>query len=548
MKRKAAYGEDNNVAPKRNRRHLGDPDDDFYDDSGFTSEQESDYESSVIEAPTPLTSRSGESPAPRQKFPSDYKTIRCTYSGCTKTFNRPQRLANHLRSHTGERPFKCEYAGCDKDYQEEKHLRQHVNASHTHEKKFECTHEGCDGKFPTASKLRRHEKVHTGKERFRCRDYPPCNQSFRKHQTLQRHIRSEHLSLPAYPCTHRDSTSNKACEAAFKSPSALRQHIKQEHGELRFWCEACGNDDADGIATKAGFPTEELLRKHLENDHFNCVFCPKIFLARDELENHVESDHSKPQTKVACPWDGCTKSYSKNSNLQSHIRSVHEGHRYVCGQVNLSHISDLTSWTQSEGCGKGFVTKGNLEEHVRHVHMGVPRPQPTHRSTEEHEHSPGDDILGLLSGLGGPTRNTMACTIPGCPRKFIHLPGLKKHLQDGHGLDADNITSSMHALALDPSFVSGFDLGTTPGLEQHNEGIFNGSNDLSGAAFGYEFEGLPGSMSAGMEAEWQNLPCHDAQQWQNYPEMGLEQQSSGVGDITVFIDPALEQMISNDRS
>ncbi len=171
------------------------------DDSDTSDEEQT--------ADTPVTPFS---PA-RKKFPSELKTIKCTWEGCTKTFNRPARLTAHLRSHTNERPYVCTYEGCDKAYLTDKHLQTHIKGSHTHERSYHCDWEACNKSFLTSTRLKRHKEAHKGHERFRCTAYPPCNRTFRKHQTLQRHIRSEHLELAPYPCTYIDRITGEACDA-----------------------------------------------------------------------------------------------------------------------------------------------------------------------------------------------------------------------------------------------------------------------------------------------------------------------------------------------
>ncbi|KFX93437.1 hypothetical protein V490_04842 [Pseudogymnoascus sp. VKM F-3557] len=101
-------------------------------DGNYSDHGESD--ASHDEDPEPTETPQTPFSPPQRKFPSELKTIKCTYDGCTKTFNRPVRLASHLRSHTNERPFACTYADCDKAYIEEKHLKQHIKGSHTHER------------------------------------------------------------------------------------------------------------------------------------------------------------------------------------------------------------------------------------------------------------------------------------------------------------------------------------------------------------------------------------------------------------------------------
>ncbi|KAK4040926.1 hypothetical protein C8A01DRAFT_35100 [Parachaetomium inaequale] len=357
-----------------------------------------------------------------RKFPSDLKTIQCTYPGCPKTFNRPARLAAHLRSHTNDRPHKCPYAGCDKSYLEEKHLAQHIKGSHTHEKKYTCEEEGCGKSFVTATRLRRHAAVHEGAERFRCRGHDGCTLSFRKHQTLQRHVRVAHLGLAAFVCGAED------CEAGFDTAGALRRHVEREHGEVRFWCEECGAEEGDG--RKVGFRTLLMLQAHMRKEHVNCVFCEVKCGSQAELERHVDMYHSgttvEERKTVECTWEGCDKKFTRVSNLNTHIRTAHEGLRFVCGQVDTYEVEDIADWNwQEEGCGQAFISKLKLEEHVRYVHLGRKRP-PKLYTVKSALPGEEDEMSAAV-----PTR-TIPCSADGCEAKFIRHHDLNKHLQKHH--------------------------------------------------------------------------------------------------------------------
>ncbi|KAK3302005.1 uncharacterized protein B0T15DRAFT_541681 [Chaetomium strumarium] len=357
-----------------------------------------------------------------RKFPSDLKTIKCTYPGCPKTFNRPARLAAHLRSHTNDRQYKCPYEGCDKTYLEEKHLAQHIKGSHTHEKKYVCAEEGCGKAFVTATRLRRHAAVHEGAERFRCRGYEGCSLSFRKHQTLQRHVRTAHLGLAAFVCGAED------CAAGFDSAGALRRHVAREHGELRFWCEECGAEEGDG--RKVGFRTLLLLQAHMRKEHVNCMFCDVRCGSQADLERHVDMYHSgttvEDRKTVECTWEGCGKKFTRVSNLNTHIRTAHEGLRFVCGQVDTYGTEDIADWNwKEEGCGQTFVSKLKLEEHVRYVHLGRKRPPSLHTAKSV---LPGEaDEMSAAA----PSR-TIPCSVEGCSAKFVRHADLEKHLRKGH--------------------------------------------------------------------------------------------------------------------
>ncbi|KAM7223733.1 hypothetical protein V8F06_000749 [Rhypophila decipiens] len=378
-------------------------------------------------AATSITSSSPGSRANR-RFPSDLKTIKCTIPGCPKTFNRPARLAAHLRSHTNDRPHKCPYPDCDKDYLEEKHLTQHIKGSHTHEKKYICTEPGCGKSFVTATRLRRHAAVHAGAERFRCRGYEGCDETFRKHQTLQRHIRTAHLGQSAYMC------GNDGCGSGFDTASALKRHINREHGELKFWCDECASNDKDDDdePRRVGFTTLLLLQTHMRREHLNCMFCDAKCGTRYDLERHVDLHHSgttvEERKTVECNWEGCNKKFTRVSNLNTHIKSAHQGIRFGCGEVNTFDVPDIADWNwMEEGCGKDFVSKLKLAEHVRFVHLGRPRPPPMVTSVAF------ANALDEVAPIGLP--RDIACTFLGCDAKFARHHDLNKHIKNEHIMD-----------------------------------------------------------------------------------------------------------------
>ncbi|KXX75916.1 Transcription factor IIIA [Madurella mycetomatis] len=420
-------------------------DDDDNDDDDDDDHNEADDTTTIHPTGTQTPAATSIASSRRsRRFPSDLKTIKCTYPNCPKTFNRPARLTAHLRSHTNDRPHKCPYAGCDKAYLEEKHLAQHVKGSHTHERKYACAEPGCGKAFVTATRLRRHAAVHEGAERFRCRGYAGCSLSFRKHQTLQRHVRVAHLGLAAFVCT---AAGEGGCGAGFDTAGALRRHVEREHGELKFWCEECGkggdtNENGNGGeeeegggggaggGRRVGFTTLLQLQAHMRKEHVNCVFCDVRCGSLADLERHVDMYHSgttvEDRKTVECTWEGCGKRFTRVSNLNTHIRTAHEGVRFVCGQVNTYETEDIADWNWTEeGCGASFVSRLKLEEHVRYVHLGRKRPP---RLFTVQSALPGDaDEMSAAV----PTR-TIPCSHKGCPAKFIRHHDLDKHLRSEH--------------------------------------------------------------------------------------------------------------------
>ena len=87
------------------------------------------------------------------------KPFLCTQPNCHKSFARAENLKIHVRTHTGERPFACEFHGCDKRFANSSDRRKHVHV-HTLEKPYSCKFAGCDKTYTHPSSLRKHMKVH----------------------------------------------------------------------------------------------------------------------------------------------------------------------------------------------------------------------------------------------------------------------------------------------------------------------------------------------------------------------------------------------------
>ncbi|RFU76327.1 transcription factor iiia [Trichoderma arundinaceum] len=383
---------------------------------------------------------------PRTKFPSDYKTLACSWPGCTKSFNRPARLRDHMNSHTNSRPHKCPYDGCTKDYIEDKHLKQHIKAVHTNDRKYICQRDGCGKSFVTGTRLKRHQLVHEGADRFRCQD---CGQSFRKKETLNKHVRKEHQGLPAHQCPE------PTCSSAFDSKGALNRHREREHGPLKYWCMECAPQmREDGTTQRVGFTTDTQLQSHMRQEHQNCLFCDYKSSSLWELETHIEIHHSgktvEDRKTVACPHAGCDKKFTKKSNLNVHVRTAHEGFRFICGEVEFSGPG-LEAWTNDQGCGDKFSTKVRLEDHIRFIHLGQERPK-----LSKTDKSNPADLIDEISGVTNVRKQTLRC--PQCNEGFIRYFDLNAHIafvHDPNSAAAGNAADDPASFANPPIYDDG---------------------------------------------------------------------------------------------
>ncbi|KAI8995510.1 hypothetical protein BD414DRAFT_479749 [Trametes punicea] len=290
------------------------------------------------------------SAAPRARTPGKQKRYTCTFEGCTKAYSKLSRLAEHERSHTGDRPFVC--STCNKSYLRESHLQAHAR---THlpssARPFVCTEEGCGKRFWTSQHLRVHTELHRGEKPFKCSE-SGCNAAFSKHHQLREHVCSAHSppGTKPYRCEH------PGCTKSFATNQKLTAHGKT-HDAKRYTCVHKSCLPAEGT-DPVYYPTWSALQHHMRSAH--PPTCPhsscngKTFAQQKGLRAHLKIHAQREQEG---DMDDAVAGYG--SEDEGRPRKRRRG-----GEVGRDWVCDV------DGCGKDFKSKKALTTHHNIAHLG----------------------------------------------------------------------------------------------------------------------------------------------------------------------------------
>lgn len=156
----------------------------------------------------------------KELSPSTTSACQCLI--CGRHLANPGSLRNHMRLHTGERPYTCSF--CPKSFRQQGNLRGHLRL-HTGERPYRCHF--CGDAFPQRPELRRHLISHTG-EAHLC---TVCGKALRDPHTLRAHERL-HTGERPFHC--------HLCPKSYPLATKLRRHLKAHHGDKPHRCMVCG--------------------------------------------------------------------------------------------------------------------------------------------------------------------------------------------------------------------------------------------------------------------------------------------------------------------
>ncbi|GJQ67869.1 hypothetical protein Trydic_g16631 [Trypoxylus dichotomus] len=256
---------------------------------------------------------------------------------CGKFYKTNYKLTEHMRKHTGEKPYKCR--SCDKAFRSKIGLAQH-EAKHTGQYDFACP--VCGKGFQCKSYLMVHQRVHSDVKPYPC---TTCGQNFKSKQSLMDHT-NRHLGVKPYICDicgrgfitkglcrahqkiHTGLDNRKysclVCNKRFVSKSYLQTHMRIHTGEKPFMCEVCGK----GFLTRVDLRIHSTM--HTGEKSYVCEMCGKAFARRDALRCHRRSHTG--ERPYSC--DQCGQTFTQFSPMAIHKR-LHTGERpYSCDECD----------------------------------------------------------------------------------------------------------------------------------------------------------------------------------------------------------------------
>eukprot|EP01028_Stygiella_incarcerata_P007086 TRINITY_DN28989_c0_g1_i1.p1 TRINITY_DN28989_c0_g1~~TRINITY_DN28989_c0_g1_i1.p1 ORF type:complete len:284 (-),score=51.81 TRINITY_DN28989_c0_g1_i1:53-904(-) len=243
----------------------------------------------------------------------------CPMSGCSFSTNKKYKYEEHLRVHTGERPFACQ--ACGMTFRRVDHLKRHEEShDSSRERRFKCPWEGCTASFVLRHHLNRHIELHQDPKPHKC-PVEGCLEAFSKKSQLSSHLSRAHgISSSHHICPEKECKGRK-----FATARQLQRHLIRFHPKLLDhpppgvvsmddMLEGCGVVDAKGL--EEGGKTIKMYACPVKG-------CPRRYARKSSLGQHMKVKHPEEGSGKKFVCELCQKEFSYSHVLERHRKNVH---------------------------------------------------------------------------------------------------------------------------------------------------------------------------------------------------------------------------------
>ncbi|KAI2649420.1 Zinc finger protein 341 [Labeo rohita] len=335
--------------------------------------------------------------------------LKCNY--CDKVFTKNFDLQQHIRSHTGEKPFQC--IVCGRAFAQKSNVKKHMQthkvwpagvhstASRMPITVYRCVVKSCSQTFQKLDQFLEHIHTHQEQLTYRCHQ---CSKVFLSLFDLGLHQYSHSFCPQQNQRKETNYYRIKVCVCqVFPCERYFRRHLSTHGVGGKFKCQIC----------KKFFKTEHYLKLHTKihsgEKPYKCSVCEATFNRKDKVKRHMLIH--EPFKKYKCPFRthvGCTKEFNRPDKLKAHILS-HSGIKpYKCQfcQKSFSRRAHMLEHQRSHtdnyrfrctACNKGFTRQKYYRDHRcplagagQDTGDGSPAAEPDERGETEEEGEDND--------------------------------------------------------------------------------------------------------------------------------------------------------------
>lgn len=358
--------------------------------------------------------------------------LKCNF--CTKLFTKNFDLQQHIRSHTGEKPFQC--VVCGRAFAQKSNAKKHMQAHKvwpkdqttlprksnqldgkksnpdtlqnvedgdaaceetvdypTLQRSYAC--QFCDATFSLYIELKSHMKKHSDQKVYKCIQ-KHCLHTFSDLESFLTHTNNAHVTGLQYRC--------HVCNKKFDNLESLGLH-QYSHGSHT---KSSNKSQPRGLVCykcKRKFKTHAELEHHLDTSshHFPCPCCGKIFTWERYLRRHLTT-HG-PEESYQCTE--CGKRFKTGPYLKAHMLIHSERRPFIC-----------------QHCGATFNRRDKLTRHAL-IHEAIKKYKcPFHSYLGcSREFSRQDKLKRHI--LTHTATKPVRCR--NCKKTFLRLSQLKEH-------------------------------------------------------------------------------------------------------------------------